>query len=393
MPASYTRPAATPPTYLGTFTDFVDHLTWFSGGTAIAKSQYGIRKAAEVAYREFVQMYDWKYFQTDGRIITNAPYSTGTIQYTHSSRTVSLSGGSFPTWAPLGRISIDGKICEVETNPSATSLILSTTMNPGANVAAGRGYTLYQEVYPLPGDFRNLLGPVRATSWPMSYIPPEQWHQIDRISPNSGSPQYWTIWNAHSRFGQVGIALYPYPNEAGSIDFPYQRFARPISVTGYALADYTGTVTNSSTAVTGTNTTFSPRCVGSVLRFGTTSAVPTGISGTNPYAEQQIITTYTSGTSLTLDAAPSVTQTAVKFTISDPIDLPEYMHTAFLRRCELEATTLLRLAHPEIAAANWHGSLELALAADNSARGREASGGSGGVDRSWWRGSLNLESY
>jgi len=393
MPSYFPKPGAVPSAFLGTFTDFVDHVTWFAGGSALAKGQYGVRKAVEIAYRAIVQARDWRYFQTDGRIVTNAPYSTGTIEYTHATRTLTLTGGTWPTWAALGRVKIGSVICEVDSRTSGADLILSNALNPGANVASGTAYVLFQEVYPMPADFRNIRDPgLSADGITLQYIPAAEWLRLARAQATRGTPRYWTTWSTHSRYGGMAIGLYPYPDSAATIDFAYQRYARPILRTGYGTEGTAGVVSCPDNTVTGSGTVFTTSMVGSVLRFGTAAAIPTGIAGTNPYSDQQIITNVSSAGLLTIDAAPGLTYTDVKYVISDPIDLPEYMHNAFLRQCELEAVRLMQLPKVQDAEHGWMIAMEGAMAADNVAVGPSATGGWASY-LPWWEGHTSFESY
>jgi len=72
------------------------------------------------------------------------------------------------------------------------------------------------------------------------------------------------------------------------------------------------------------------------LRLGADSRTPTGMTDANPWAEEALIDTVASPTSLTLQAAPSGSYSGVGYYISDPVDLDESLVTALLRLIERE---------------------------------------------------------
>lgn len=101
----------------------------------------------------------WPYFHGDssgmpGRISLNTAYSTGTIAVSNGGTTVTLTGGTWPTWAASGEIRIDGVWCPVLTRDSSTQLTLRSTWNGSAQ--SGATYTLAQFAYSLPTDLQRL---------------------------------------------------------------------------------------------------------------------------------------------------------------------------------------------------------------------------------------------
>lgn len=381
--ADYFRPGMVAHTYLGTFTDFVDYLSIWSGGSTNATSQVMIRQAVITAYRALIIEREWKYFATDGRIVTNAPYSTGTVQYTQSDMQMRLTGGTWPDWAGSGRIVIGNQIHDVSQLLNNVTLVLSPQMNPGEDLAAGTSYTLYQNVYDLPADFRSLRQAITANNFNLAYLPQQEFVWRERRLRNSGYPQMYSMWPNPNAYGVTSLALYPYPSTAMIVDVPYQRFARPIKHTGYDSTECTGTVANTGTAVTGTGTSFTSNMVGSVLRLGTATDYPSATSAITAYQDQQIIAEVIDATHLTLAGEPDQDNSGAKFRISDPIDMPEFMAVAFMRRCELEAARNLRMDRlvPQADIA-YREALIGALEGDNQSLGtRDVSGG---AFYQWW---------
>ena len=122
------------------------------------------------------------------------------------------------------------------------------------------------------------------------------------------------------------------PATAEGLRFYYRRFPRRIKYSDSSTGTVSGTT--SGTAITLSGATFSSDMVGSVIRFGTSAIKPTGIRGLNPWIDQKIITAYTDATHVTVDSAPSVNHSSVKYVVSDPLDLRPTMIEPFLRGCE-----------------------------------------------------------
>ena len=73
--------------------------------------------------------------------------------------------------------------------------------------------------------------------------------------------------------------------------------------------------------------------VGSVVRFGTATTEPTSLEGSSPYAEERVITAFTSATAVTLDEAEDSAYTAVKYTVSDLVAIAPTACTTAVANC------------------------------------------------------------
>ena len=118
-----------------TYADAVDHLITASGGAAQDAEQKDIRLAIANAYRDLTSETDWQWFHKLHRVQLAAPYATGTIQYTHSTRTVALSSGTFPSamtsdTAKYYRIIINNDVCKVASYTNSTTIVLDSVLNP-----------------------------------------------------------------------------------------------------------------------------------------------------------------------------------------------------------------------------------------------------------------------
>lgn len=328
------------------------------------------RAAVRTVYRDLPSVHDWNYLKRRGQVIVTAPYATGTIAYDHtggsSERLITLSGGTFPSWARYGTLLINNVSYKVSSNPSSTTLTLDEYLNPGSDVASGTTYSLVRTQYPLPTGFKTVESLFDTSSQvAMEYVDPATLHHLAMTQKAAGAPRWWTIRGVATDYpGQVVLEVHPPPSSARTIEFQMENACRDLLL---APEHDVGTVSVSGTAVTGTSTSFPADCVGAVIRFGHSDAKPTALWGDNPYKHQSIITARGSSTTVTLLDAPSESLTDVGYTISDPLDLnPGPMTTYFLKACEFEAASLI-IQDQRIMAAKLmarDAALKLAMAAD-----------------------------
>lgn len=325
-----------------TYQDAIEHLIQYNGGATDDSLLGRMKTAVQLAYNELCQSMEWTYFHRPLRINLSAPYSTGTVEVT--SGTATLTGGTWPSWAGSGRILIGDVIYQARRRISNTVLDLDDNFQPASAIAAGTSYTLYRSVYLLPNDFRKVKEFIGEDVWTANYMVPDEWLRRERYSHDTGTPWLWTIMQTTDEFGygRLGVFFSGYPDIAETFDCIYVGFPRPIKYTGYETAARAGTVScSASTSVTGVGSGFAAGMVGSVIRFTSGTAAPGGIHSFTPYDEQRVIATVTNATNLVLDEATTGTYTTKKYTISDPLDFPPHMRTAFLRGCEKQLDQLL----------------------------------------------------
>lgn len=310
--------------------DCLEQLLDQAGGAAVdglmsRKAKRGLQQGLQElnAHRQ------WSYCRRRVVINSNALYSTGTIAYTNSTRTIALTSGTFPSWADQAWITISNKSYLVRTRSSSTALILDENNNPGADIAAGTSYTLYQESFRLPFDCSQILDCWDTTSrFRLAGISPIEYDNQKTSVFQSGTPQYFTVTGDDWLKGALCIKFYPVP-VSRQIAYFYDRTQQPLRIWKYNTG--TVTVSASSASLTGTGTAFNATMVGAVIRFGTTTTEPTSLDGSAPYLEERVILSVDSATAITLDQAVDSDYTATKFYISDLIDVePTAMKTSFL---------------------------------------------------------------
>ncbi len=360
-----------------TYADFLDHVLAYAGTDAGVSASTRHRAAVQAAFKCFPGKHDWSYLWSVGRVLTSAPYSTGTVAYDHTGgafeRMLTLTTGTWPTWAASGFVVIDDVPYAVEARKSGTVLTLTENMNPGADVAALTTYEIRRDQYALPADFVacdevvvNEVGSVLA------WTHPRDWSSQRRVNTGPGQPQTFSLIGAANSPGQMRMTLYPAPDAEYAIDFLYRRQPRALRYADVNAGFATGSLDGMT--ITGSGTTFLAAHVGSVIRLGSDNQeAPTGPRGNNPAVYEGTITGYTSATSLTVDAAMPQAFDAVKYTISDPADIEEIgMSEYLLRECEFQFRLLSRMKPTPEETPAYDRAYTMALEADNRYRGRMA---------------------
>lgn len=333
--------------FLLTYSDLERHLLDYSGGAADLKAKQRFRRAIIAAYNTLNTKHNWSFFYNRGRVVTVSAYSTGTVVYDHTGganeRQLTLTDGTWPTWAPFGTIRIGTNFYEVDQYISSTIITLSRTSNPGDDVASTT-YAIFRDTYPLPTDFVKADAVMNMNDQRLlEHVHPSQWMQYFRVNYGQAKPVLYTFRPDPNYFGQMAISFSPPPDQAYTHDFIYIRSPRPILVPEYS----TGTVSISaaSTSVTGSGTSWASNMRGSVIRFYSDSThVPSDAAGLYPAVLERTIASVDSATGITMDAAADQTLSGVAYSISDPVDIDQAVcRNYILRECEHQFRQIARM--------------------------------------------------
>ena len=322
--------------YLFTYADAISDLTDFAQGYGVGVPQSVLRRSVKQSYRQLFAAHDWSFLYSPGRIQLQAAESTGTVVYTHSTRTLVLTGATWPSWILDAVVRFNSVVCEVDTQTDSTTIVLDATLNPGADVASTT-FSCYPRWYVLPPDFGAMTRLLETTKWAGAQnISPADMLALDRYREDTGNVKYYSIGSAQGLYGSMALSVFPPSNATETLDFLYKKRQRDLRYTGHDGTDYAGTISVSqdTAAVTGAGTSFTSGMVGSILRLGDTSNRPTGRDGSYPWAEQRAIIAVASSTALTLDANVTTGYSAVKYVITDPLDIDVAVYDAFLALCE-----------------------------------------------------------
>lgn len=361
-----------------TFQDAIDHGTDYLGSNASDQAKRDVVRAVLEAYRDLANAFNWSYLFTRTRIITSAtfdgPTEEDTIAYDHTGgtyeRMVTLTGGTWPTWASDGFLVVGDLCYKVDERKSATVVTLDDSLNPGADLAGGTAFSLCRDTYVLPEDFvAQDAGLYDRNFGTLQFTHPRDWAYDSRYSISAGDPSYFTITGDRKHPGRLVIRLFPWPTQAKPVDFLYKRRPRAL----LTARESTGriAVTADSNVVTGTGTAFAPRHVGSVLRVSSsTSKLPASLimaSLDTPAAVfESVITAYVSPTSVVIADDLDATYAGVCYTVSDPIEIEQgAMLNCFLRGVEKHIGMSRTLKDKPSAAKQYLDALAEAKSADS----------------------------
>jgi len=215
-----------------TYSNLVQYLIVSSYGGPQDAEQKDIKQAIIRSYDELTTMRDWSYYHSYGRVILQAPYSTGTVEIDGGGVTgvgTSWSTVFGLTDAPTHfTLRVADRNYQIAGYSSSTSLSL-TEADADLSVPAGSSYTLFRSIYALPSDFRNMDEPSDEYNWWSGlYVTPDQAMKIERVSNSSGEPFHWTIIKDPDSAGWA-IKVVGYPTGQQTLDFTYRRTAADIS--------------------------------------------------------------------------------------------------------------------------------------------------------------------
>lgn len=165
----------------------------------------------------------WDYYHTRGAIQIRSNYDTGTVAITNGSTTLTLSGGTWPSWAASGEIYIDGTWVVVETRTSNSQVEL---VDPwGNDDVTAASYNLFQFRYALPTDCIRISDTLFGNQWPFIGQPTSA-AMIESLkdawqSMNS-QPFRWAIEGGY-------ICLWPVPEENRNVNLLYFRRPTPVA--------------------------------------------------------------------------------------------------------------------------------------------------------------------
>lgn len=310
-----------------TFSDQLQSLAdRFQISSAPSASNYHRRLAVDAiteAYNEIGRKHTWRYYIRRRRVNTRAEFTDGTIEYDSATRTLTLTGATWPDWVLDGLLVIEQNVCQPHQIVSSTEITLRDDRSPGADIDPGASYHLFQSSYLMPEDYFAIIHIEEITRyWQLGYISPDEYHtlQVPWLLP--GTPRWCTIVGSNLRYrGRYTLDLLPPPIDARTLDMLYRGLPRKRTLSqAYTtgLAATTGTTVNFSAG-----TSLPDNIEGCVIRFGTASTVPTGLSGESPATFETTIQSRVDSNTVTLETAPAVDIDPVKFSIDDPIDIDE----------------------------------------------------------------------
>lgn len=322
--------------------DLVDHVIRYGGKDLSRATSTDAIGAARQACNVLATKWDWNWFRTTVTIPLDDDYSTGTIAYTASTRTLTLTGGTWPTWAIYGAVRLNDIDYEVATRSSGTVLILSANSYPDADIVAGTTFSIRRYSYQLPENFDSITSAVtQPDGAELTY---RDMGEANAIWQRYYGGQCWTIASDRNAPGRSVIQFSPNVTTTNSIQILYKRRLSTLRYDNYNKAD-DSRVAVAGAAVTGTDTLFKSDMVGQVFRVSEDDITdPTGEYGNNLYAHESLISAFTSVTAITLTTAITNALTRSKYIVSSLIDIrPGPMQEYLLREAEKQFRARTRM--------------------------------------------------
>lgn len=302
-----------------------------------------LRAAIRSAYLDIASRESWNYLLKRTQINTITPYCSGSVAFTESTGIITLTGGTWPSWAKSAQLLINRNVYQVQQSIDSTHLLMLPGRQPDADLPSGTAYILVQQVYPVPDDFVELRQLIELERlWPISYLAPEDMLARMQVWFAPTSILFYSILGGSN--GLMDLMFSPPPDTGRTYDMFYQ--ARPrLFVLPQPYSQGSCTTSSGSPNVTIVGGSLTTNMAACVFRTGTVSTLPTGVTGDDPYVEEHVIQSVTSTTTFTCEDNLVYSGSGVLYTIDDPIDLePVSMMTLMDRMCE---TRLFRFMQPD----------------------------------------------
>jgi hypothetical protein len=170
--------------------------------------------------------HDWSFFRPIKDISTTAPYATGTV--TIAAGVVTLTGGTFPSWAADGILRVSNNYYSISLRNSGTSLTLDDT---SVTVAAATAFSLARPEIPLDESFEAVANDSHLTYYPdqNDLYPPvrQRGDQIVRTmqqdNPSYDRPRFYSVRSVEfdpTVGSRKRLAFYPTPDAAYVLRVP-----------------------------------------------------------------------------------------------------------------------------------------------------------------------------
>ena len=197
-----------------------------------ADQENDIRDCLSDGLRRVYAAHSWSFLRPLADVITTAPYATGTI--TIAAGVVTLTGGTFPSWAASGVLKVNNQYYSVASRDSGTQITLDNT---SVNVATAASYQLGRPEIALDSTFDSVANDSNLTYYPSPdvWYPPVEWRhdstirQLEGNNPEFDRPVFYSVRTV-TFDPTVGsrkvLAMYPTPDQAYTLRVP--MVLRPI---------------------------------------------------------------------------------------------------------------------------------------------------------------------
>lgn len=192
--------------------------------------------------RRVYSAHDWSFLRPVVDLKTTAPYATGTV--TIASGVVTLTGGTFPSWAASGTLKVSSNYYSVASRDSNTQITLDDTT---VTVATASSYQLARPEITLDATVDSIAADTVLTFYPA----PDRWYpsvlprpdltirKLEGSNPEFNTPAFYSVRSVTfdpTVGSRKAIAFYPAPDKVYTLRVP--MILRPVlldSVNLYAI--------------------------------------------------------------------------------------------------------------------------------------------------------------
>lgn len=184
-----------------------------------------IKQLVNDALDRFAKEHSWNWYWRRGQLAINGAYTTGTATLTNGSANVTISGGTWPTWAASAKLFINSKLLDVSSRTDGTTIVLGGVWN---GTTASYSFTIFQDTYSLSSNFFEFGRVMQGQAWP---------YQPDPVSIQTfwENQNAWTFGSQYAWLFAISngkISVGPYPNASTSVMYTYRARPTPLTSEG-----------------------------------------------------------------------------------------------------------------------------------------------------------------
>lgn len=180
------------------------------------KADTDLKSAINDALGMIARERKWPWFERPGTFTLNPAYSTGTVAATLASTTVTLTGGTFPSWVGVdAQLEINGQWHRILTRDSGTQVTLVTAWGEASETAAS--YVVFQDEYALASDCLRFGHLFPGEGWVYPGEPAAYENVLKAKNATLWGQRYPNSWGIHKN----RIVLWPYPDTATNLQYMY----------------------------------------------------------------------------------------------------------------------------------------------------------------------------
>jgi hypothetical protein len=177
-----------------------------------------IKQAVNDALDMISQEAEWPWLLTDrGTFSLDAAYATGTVAIAVGATTMTLTSGTWPTWAASGKLKIAGKTYFISSRTSGSVIELATAWKATALTATT--FIIFRDEYALASDLMKFgrIHPGETWAWggqPMGFDT-----FLDLQNDHNFSLDYPAGWTIAGN----KIRMWPYPGTDNLVNYSYYK--------------------------------------------------------------------------------------------------------------------------------------------------------------------------